>query len=615
MDKLKQEDSPPNMKLFTDDREEAQVWEIRESGLGATAHVPGLPTCWPGWEDAAVPPDKVGAYLREFRKLLDDYDYQCSLYGHFGQGCIHCRISFDLVTFAGIEKYKRFINAAAELVVQYNGSISGEHGDGQARAALLEKMYGPELVQAFQEFKTIWDPEGQMNPGKVVDPFAPDENLRLGAAYNPRPLKTYFQFPDDRGSLADAILRCVGVGKCRRTHDAFMCPSFMATREEKDSTRGRARLLFEMVRQDVLQDGWHSKEVLDALELCLGCKGCKTDCPVNVDMATYKAEFLAHYYHLRPRPLQHYTMGLIGTWGALGAKMPHMANFFSRTAGFKQALKALTGVAAQRQLPQFTDQTFVEWFRARTPAKGQGEQILLYPDVFNNYFYPDSLRATVAILERWGFEVTLPNGSVSAIRPAIHYGFLALAKHQLKKAVAMLHPQVVKGVPVVFIEPSTAAVFREELPALWPHDHNVRRVVKSCYLLSEFIEKNQLPLPRLEAKAILHTHCHQQAALDAGASRRLLERIGLKIDEPQTGCCGMAGAFGFERKHYKISMHIAEQSLLPAVRQADNRTYILADGFSCRTQIRDGSSHEALHLAQFLEQVCAREDFVDNESG
>ncbi len=482
---LKKEKNPPSMKLFTDEKETSKVWEIRESGLGATAFVPDLPLCWPGWEDAAVPPDKVGDYLRDFRKLLEKNKYVAALYGHFGQGCIHCRISFDLFTHDGIQQYVRFVEEASDLVESYGGSFSGEHGDGQSRAQFLPKMYGEELMQAFREFKRIWDPDWMMNPGKVIDPYRVDEHLRLGTDYNPWDAKTHFQFPEDEGSFHRAALRCVGVGKCRRTHDAFMCPSFLATREEKDTTRGRAHLLFEMFRGDFLQDGWKSKEVHDSLDLCLACKGCKTDCPVNVDMATYKAEFLSHFYEGKVRPRDAYAMGLIGWWGELASKMPALANTFSSAPLSAAILKAAAGVHQERTLPKFAAEPFDAWFRRRrpaVPAEAARGEVVLYPDAFNNYFYPNTLKAALQVLERFGYRVRLPAGKVPEIRPAIHYGMLDLAEHTLLKAVGQLHPFVVRGVPVIILEPSTAAVFRDELPQLFPEDHDGQRVTQltSC---------------------------------------------------------------------------------------------------------------------------------------
>ena len=315
---LKEKGDAPNMKLFDDPEEESKVWEVRESGLGATAFVPNMKDTWPGWEDSAVPPEKVGPYLRDLRKLFHKYDYEASLYGHFGQGCIHCRIPFDLYSAKGIENWRAFLDEASDLVLSYGGSLSGEHGDGQARAELLPKMYGAEIMEAFREFKTIWDPQWKMNPGKVIDAYPITANLRIGSDYNPREPKTHFQFPEDQGSFARAALRCVSVGKCRRLNGGTMCPSFMVTREEKDSTRGRAHLLFEMLRGEVIgKNGWKDESVKDALDLCLACKGCKGDCPVSVDMATYKAEFLSHYYEGRLRPIYAYAFGLIHVWSRL----------------------------------------------------------------------------------------------------------------------------------------------------------------------------------------------------------------------------------------------------------------------------------------------------------
>ncbi|HET7565082.1 MAG TPA: FAD-binding and (Fe-S)-binding domain-containing protein, partial [Gemmatimonadaceae bacterium] len=321
-DALKKLPNPPTMMLYDSPDDEHRIWEVRESGLGATAFVPGEPETWPGWEDSAVPVDKVGHYLRDLRALFSKYGYHPSLYGHFGQGCIHCRVAFGMKTADGIAKYRAFTQEAAELVVRYGGSLSGEHGDGQARADLLPIMFGDELIEAFREFKAIWDPQWKMNPGKVVDPYSRTENLRLGTHYAPATPKTYFKFPNDNGSFAHAALRCVGVGECRRHEGGTMCPSYMVLREEKHTTRGRAHLLFEMLQGQVITDGWKSDEVKESLDMCLACKGCKGDCPVNVDMATYKAEFLSHYYEGKVRPRSQYAFGLIYWWARLASHMP-----------------------------------------------------------------------------------------------------------------------------------------------------------------------------------------------------------------------------------------------------------------------------------------------------
>ncbi|HEV2581355.1 MAG TPA: FAD-binding and (Fe-S)-binding domain-containing protein, partial [Ktedonobacteraceae bacterium] len=314
IEQMRHKAHPPPIKLFDQPREAAKIWMVRESGLGATAIVPGEHHHWEGWEDAAVPPEKLGDYLRDYSRLVKRFGYTTAFYGHFGQGCVHNRIDFDLASHEGIVKFRAFMEEATEMVVGYGGSISGEHGDGQARGELLPRMFGPELMQAFREFKAIWDPEGKMNPGKLIDAYPLDEHLRLGASYNPAQPATHFSFADDEGSFAAAALRCVGVGKCRRVDGGTMCPSFMVTHDEEHSTRGRAHLLFEMLQGQVLTDGWRNEHVKQALDLCLACKGCKSDCPVNVDMATYKAEFLSHYYQGRLRPMSAYTMGLIFRW-------------------------------------------------------------------------------------------------------------------------------------------------------------------------------------------------------------------------------------------------------------------------------------------------------------
>ncbi len=369
MEKLRGRDRPPAMKLFDDEREASRVWKVRESGLGATANVPGEPDAWPGWEDSAVPPERIGEYLRALRKLFGKYGYKASLYGHLGQGCVHCRIPFDLQSEPGIRQYRSFVDEAADLVVSLGGSLSGEHGDGQSRAELLPKMFGPELVEAFREFKAIWDPDGMMNPGKVVDPYPITSNLRLGADYHPRELATTFRFPDDDGRFARAALRCAGVGLCRREEGGVMCPSYMATHEEMHSTRGRARLLFEMLHGDVLTDGWGSEAVHEALDLCLACKGCKGDCPVDVDMATYKAEFLSHYYQDHRRPRSAVAFGHVDRWMRLASHAPRLFNLLGRMPGTRSVARWLAGIAAERHLPPLATTTIAAWFAKRRPQR------------------------------------------------------------------------------------------------------------------------------------------------------------------------------------------------------------------------------------------------------
>ena len=344
MDRLKQVKDPPNSRLYKKSEAKA-IWNIREAGPRAAAFAPGSPHEWEGWDDAAVAPEKLGAYLRDIRKLMNEYSYRGSFYGHFGHGCIHMRVSFDLVTEKGVRNYGEFVERAADLVVSYGGSLSGEHGDGQSRAALLPKMFGPELIKAFGEFKAVWDPENKLNPHKVVDPYLPTENLRLGADYKPLEPATHFKFPDDDGSLAKASLRCVGLGACRKNDAGSMCPSYMVTLEEEHSTRGRAHMLFELLQGEVVRDGWHDEHVKKSLDLCLSCKACKSECPANVDIATYKSEFLSHYYEKR-RPLHAYAFGMVDKWLRLASPAPWLANFFARAPLFEPAHAVNTGPRA-----------------------------------------------------------------------------------------------------------------------------------------------------------------------------------------------------------------------------------------------------------------------------
>ena len=433
MEELKKGENPPNMNLFDDPKQEKKIWEIRESGLGATAFVPDKPDMYPGWEDSAVPPEKVGDYLKDLRDLFTKYGYNPSLYGHFGQGCIHCRVSFDMKTEEGLEKYKKFTEEAARLVVSYGGSLSGEHGDGQSRGSLLPIMYGQEIIQAFHEFKSIWDPDWMMNPGKVIDSYGQLADLRLGTNYNPPAPHTHFNFlhQDDKGSFARATLRCVGVGKCRRHEGGTMCPSYMVTREEKDSTRGRAHLLFEMLQGDVIKDGWNDDYVKESLDLCLACKGCKGDCPVHVDIATLKAEFLSHYYKKRMRPRSAFAFGWIYWWSRLASVMPGVVNFVTHTPGLRTIAKFVAGVTQKRTIPTFAQQTFRNWFGNQEKRNVGKPKVILWVDTFNNFFKPETLVAGKEVLEAAGFQVIISKQIICCGRPLYDFGMLDTAKKML----------------------------------------------------------------------------------------------------------------------------------------------------------------------------------------
>ncbi len=421
-------------------------------------------------------------------------------------------------------------------MVRHGGSLSGEHGDGQARAELLPRMFGEEVVQAFRDFKSIWDPEWKMNPGKVVDPYPIASNLRLGTDYNPPQPPTHFQYPHDRGAFSRAALRCVGVGKCRNHGGQTMCPSYMVTREEKDSTRGRARLLWEMLNGEVLTDGWKSEAVKDALDLCLACKGCKNDCPVNVDMATYKAEFLSHYYEGRLRPRHAYAMGWINRWAELASLAPDLANFFGQTPGLSAIAKWVGGIDQRRRMPAFARQTFKEWFRRRTPRNQDAPPVVLWPDTFNNYLTPEAAKAAVEVLEAAGRQVWVPRANLCCGRPLYDFGMLDQAKAYLRDILQTLRPQIQAGVPVVGLEPSCVAVFRDELNGLFPHDKDAMRLSKQTFLLSEFLnrEVEDYRPPRLERKALVHFHCHHKSVLGKKDEEELLEKMGLDYPRRRT---------------------------------------------------------------------------------
>lgn len=606
MQKLAKLSEPPSMKLFDNPREEELLWKIREGGLGSTAWVPGHPDTWPGWEDSAVPVERIDAYLPRLRDLFKKYGYEASLYGHFGQGCVHCRIPFDLTTQAGIADYRSFVSEAADLVVEFGGSLSGEHGDGQARAELLPKMFGDELVHAFEEFKAIWDPDGMMNPGKVVRPNRLDSDLRLGTDYDPWEPKTHFSFAEDRNSFARAALRCVGVGECRRADKSVMCPSYRVTREEKHSTRGRAHLLFEMLNGELLEGGWKNEEVKEALDLCLACKGCKSDCPVSVDMATYKAEFFSHYYEGRLRPRHAYAMGWIFWWARLAALFPVLANFISQTPGVSALAKWAGGIDPQRSIPTFANQTFKAWWQSRQERSGQrGKRVVLWADTFTNHFHPEIGRAAVDVLESLDCQVMVPQQAICCGRPLYDFGMLDTAKRLLEDILHVLGDEIEAGTPVIVLEPSCLAVFRDELVQLFPKRRDAQRLKELACSLSEFLlGDDEVELPQLPAAAVVHAHCHHRSVIGFDKELELLERIGVKAEIPEEGCCGMAGSFGFERgQHHQVAVACGERKLLPAVRSAASDALVIADGFSCHEQIRQGTGRRPLHLAQVLQRA------------
>ncbi|WP_405020737.1 FAD-binding oxidoreductase [Kitasatospora sp. NBC_00070] len=577
--------------VVTDPGEQRRLWAVREAGAGIVTRLPDGGEAWPGWEDSAVPVERLGDYLRALRALLGRHRLRGIPYGHFGEGCIHLRLDFPLTDPQRLPEFREFMEQAADLVVAHGGSLSGEHGDGQARGELLTRMYPPEIIDLFGRFKRIWDPAGLLNPGTVVDPRPLDADLRFpGRDLLPLALP----YERDGGSLLTAVHRCVGVGRCVATDGGgVMCPSYQVTGEERHSTRGRARLLGEMLRGELVTDGWRSAEVREALDLCLGCKGCASDCPTQVDMATYRSEFLHQHYRRRLRPAGHYSMG----WLPLTLRLPVPRRLLNRLFRSPAAalLKRIGGIDPRRELPPPASETFERWFRRRTAAPG-GREVLLWPDTFTNHLDPAPARAAVELLEQLGYTVRLPEGPVCCGLTWHSTGQLGVARLVLRRSLAALPA----GLPVLGLDPSCTATLREELPRLLgPAAGDVPGRV---HTLAEFLDREGVELPRLDGvRAITQTHCHQHAVLGTAADRRLDRRTGLDNRVLDSGCCGLAGNFGFERGHYEVSVALAERVLLPAVRAADEDTVLLADGFSCRTQIGQlGDGRRAVHLAQLL---------------
>ena len=609
----------------------ARVWHVRESALGAVVFVPGEPDHFEGWEDAAVPPTQLGAYLRGVAALMTEYGYSSPLYGHYGQGCVHMRINFDFHTAEGLRRYREFIERAADLVLSFGGSLSGEHGDGQSRAALLPKMFGPELMGAFREFKALWDPDNRMNPGKLVDAvrvYDPLENLRYEIQTTehspPKLQKTQFAFAADDGSFERATERCVGVGACRNADGGVMCPSYRATGEEQHSTRGRARLLWEMLAGALREEGYQSQAVHEALDLCLSCKACKTECPVNVDMAAYKSEFLAQRYKGRLHPLHHYLFGFADQLARWGSLSPTLTNALLTGPVTSPLLKRIVGVAQQRRLPRLAPRShqhlrsnalkgtgfspYISPKNADGALAPEGQQVLLWPDTWNNYYHPQVLAAAESVLTQAGFRVDTPSGHICCGRPLYDFGLLGAARNYLATVLNRMAPQIDAGLPFIFLEPSCASVFKDELLELFPNDLRAQRLRRQVWLLADWLAA-QAPdwaTGRLTgARVLLHGHCHHKAVFGGPANEiALLRRAGATVEPIQAGCCGMAGPFGFEADKFEVSRAIASDGFLPAVESAGPLTLIVADGFSCREQIAQFSHRRAMHFAEVLAHSC-----------
>jgi FAD/FMN-containing dehydrogenase/Fe-S oxidoreductase len=607
----------------------ARIWHVRDSALGTTVFVPGEPNGCEGWEDAAVPPKKLGAYLRGLTALMSEYGYRTPIYGHFGQGCAHLRPNFDFRTEAGIRSFREFIERAADLVLSFGGSLSGEHGDGQARAVLLPKMFGAELVGAFREFKALWDPDNRMNPGKLADAvrvYDPIENLRHHHSSSPKSEGAELALRANNGSLLHATERCVGVGACRNTEGGVMCPSYRATLDERHSTRGRAHLLWEMLVGALKEEGFRSRAVHEALDLCLSCKACKTECPVQVDVAAYKSEFLAQHYKGRLHPLQHYIFGFADRLARFGSLAPALTNALLAGPITGSLIKRMAGVAPARQLPRLASESYQHLRRTANKARMPGAPdldsetwettkanasrlVLLWPDTWNNYYHPSTLMAAESVLTEAGFQVQVPEGHICCGRPLYDFGLLKQARAYLADVLERMATQIEAGLPFIFLEPSCASVFKDELLELFPNDARAVRLSQQVWLLADWLA-SQAPgfaaSKRLTGASILiHGHCHHKAVFGGPASEiSLLREAGATVELIQAGCCGMAGPFGFEADKFEVSKTIANDSLLPAVDSADPMTIVVTDGFSCREQIAQLSHRRALHFAEVMAHSC-----------
>jgi FAD/FMN-containing dehydrogenase/Fe-S oxidoreductase len=589
---------------LADAREQAAVWQIRESGLGSSAFIPGRPRSWPGAEDSAVPPAKLGEFLRGFDRILDSRNLKvATYYGHFGEGCVHARVNFDLASAPGIAMFRAAMVELGELVARLDGSLSGEHGDGLARSELLPMMFRPELIDAFRDFKRIFDPDSMMSPGVIVDPHPLDSHLKLGANYRPREVATHFDFSAE-GGLAGAALKCVGIGKCRKTEAGTMCPSYMATREEIHSTRGRARILFEALTTDLLPEGFADPALRDALDLCLSCKGCKRECPSSVDMAAYRAEFFSNYYRSHRRPLSSAFFGRLNDIARLASYAPSIANLLAHAPLMADLAKKALAIHPDRELPRFAQQTFRSWFERRKAPGASMREVVLFPDTFTNFLEPHVAIAAVEVLERAGFRVIVPRDELCCGRPLYDQGMLERAKARLREVMDALDPFVAVGIPIVGLEPSCILTFRDELPSLFSEDPRAEAIASSVFMLDEFLVRHapDFAPPKRRRRTLVQGHCHQKAIAGVENEVTLLSHAaGAQLEVLDAGCCGMAGAFGYNRDHFEVSNAIAARVLIPAIDNAPPDAIIVADGFSCRSQIRHFCpSRRPMHIAEVL---------------
>ncbi len=589
----------------------AKVWSIRELGASATALATSPEEIDPvvGWEDTAVDPLQLGNYLREFQKLVDKYHYKTNLYGHFGDGCIHARITFDTRSAEGVSQWREFSVEVSKLVLKYGGSLSGEHGDGQAKAEFLTLMFGPELMKAFERFKAIWDSTNKMNPGKLIHPYRMDENLRYGPDYSTPAVETTLLFPDDGGGIGRAFERCIGMGKCR-SKSTPMCPSYQATGEERFSTRGRAHLLHEMLRGEVIQDGWQNTEIEHSLEHCLSCKACKTDCPTQVDIASYKAEFMAQHYANKRRPLSHYLFGRICEILPALSSFPRLVNATSNNLLIKKLAFKVFGLRRDAALPPLSTLPFNQWAKNNCQYEqgnfywfGNSEHpaVILWLDSFSTYYAPHVLKAGLESLLKSNFRVGITQHKFCCGRPLYEFGFLDQAKRQLVDILDIFHHQLPVGSDVIVLEPSCLSVFKDELLNLMGFDPRAQDLSKRATTLIDFLSSKGIRPQRKLKNAVLHLHCHHKSLLSGTRDKAWLSGCFEELLEPESGCCGMAGSFGMKHQTRDISDFLYQRNLKPMIGASSHETLIIANGISCREQIERQNGRVVKHPAEIVE--------------
>ncbi len=607
--------TPASRILLASDPEVSRLWRLRADGAGLGGRTPGGKQAWPGWEDAAVPPAELGAYLREFGALMKRYSLDGLVYGHFGDGCVHVRVDLPLEDDPGM--LRKFTTEAARLVTAHGGSLSGEHGDGRARSELLELMYSPEARGAMSRFKTIFDPAGGLNPGVIVNPVPLDLQLR-----RPRALPILhadgFAFAEDGGDFTKAVHRCVGVGKCRADNGAageFMCPSFQATKDETHVTRGRARVLQELASGGFGKRSWSADEVHDSLDLCLSCKACSADCPAGVDMARYKSEALHRRFRGRLRPINHYVLGWLPRWSRLARLAPRVLNAVTNIPGLSGAILRVGGMDPRRSIPAFSPVPFSRRRKrlaaTRIAATGR-PRVVLWVDSFTGAFSPEAAEAAIVVLEDAGYQVLIPQQDECCGLTWISTGQLPAARGRLLRLLDFFTPFVEQGIPIVGLEPSCTAVLRDDMLDLLPEDPRARPLAAATRTFAEILSEAGVrtgtpwtPPALDDVVAVVQPHCHQHSVTGFGADEELLRQSGVTVTQ-LAGCCGLAGNFGMERGHYETSVAVAELQLLPALRAAAEGTIFVADGFSCRTQADQLAGVSGLTLAQlFASRIAA----------